>query len=845
MQSDIREITIDLSIPTEKTIGIFQQYDIDSHILRVSITNNRVPYPIDTGSGDEVRLEYTRPDGKHKWYVCTVENNVVTINFVQEMLEVSGVALMKLVVMNQTSRQAIHTSLFRLMIGDGVITTGDIIDNDDYRNILSMLLKIQDLQQSMQDDESERQQNEAERIANETARKSSEILRDSNERRRESEYEEFKSEYTSQLEKIQEAVEIAEGATEGVQEAINNANAAADRADKVASEIEISEEVITEAVKKVDEAVKAVSGAVEEANAAADRADTAATNTEDEIANIQKTNSDIKDAESKRVDAEKKRAETFDVLSSQLTTSISKADTATQNAEDAADAANTAKENIDTALTEFDGIKTEIDSAVEQATSAVEEVSQAISTTNDLVSRGTTLFEDLEASESIRVQQEQARESAESSRVEAESQREQSVADAINDADAATQRANEAAQAAEDVVAGKGFIASAEKGAANGVAPLNSEKQVDKTYLPPYPTSLPANGGNADTVGGHTVEKDVPADADFTKYVHPSHSPASSGLYKITVDDKGHVSAVTPATKEDITGLGIEPAFTKNSAFNKNFGTSAGTVCQGNDSRLSNARPASDVSAWAKQPTKPSYSWGEILDKPADKTMETLLISLNGKYQYSYDGTSEQSITIDPDSIDAAPVSHVSENIGSSNGSHGLRYYNDKLEYKSGSVWNEIKTGGSAGLTIGGTALSSSATVSDSNAEFPVIQKTTSAAGTLFDISIPDLMLGKYSVTLRIKSSDGSKSNNIVSINTFYSDGASVITPLKTVSIAPSDIGRANSYQVLGFTIDFNGANISNKKLRIQANILQVSPAITVSIDYMQITSAFAAIDSL
>lgn len=222
MQSDIREITIDLSIPTEKTIGIFQQYDIDSHILRVSITNNRVPYPIDTGSGDEVRLEYTRPDGKHKWYVCTVENNVVTINFVQEMLEVSGVALMKLVVMNQTSRQAIHTSLFRLMIGDGVITTGDIIDNDDYRNILSMLLKIQDLQQSMQDDESERQQNEAERIANETARKSSEILRDSNERRRESEYEEFKSEYTSQLEKIQEAVEIAEGATEGVQEAINS-----------------------------------------------------------------------------------------------------------------------------------------------------------------------------------------------------------------------------------------------------------------------------------------------------------------------------------------------------------------------------------------------------------------------------------------------------------------------------------------------------------------------------------------------------------------------------------------------------------------------------------------------
>lgn len=42
--------------------------------------------------------------------------------------------------------------------------------------------------------------------------------------------------------------------------------------------------------------------------------------------------------------------------------------------------------------------------------------------------------------------------------------------------------------------------------------------------------------------------------------------------------------------------VGAEPAFTKNSAFNKNFGSSAGTVCQGNDSRLSNARRSSNIS---------------------------------------------------------------------------------------------------------------------------------------------------------------------------------------------------------------------------------------------------------
>ena len=50
------------------------------------------------------------------------------------------------------------------------------------------------------------------------------------------------------------------------------------------------------------------------------------------------------------------------------------------------------------------------------------------------------------------------------------------------------------------------------------------------------------------------------------------------------------------------------------------LGTTADTACAGNDSRLSNARPASDVYAWAKASTKPSYSWGEITGKPSTFT---------------------------------------------------------------------------------------------------------------------------------------------------------------------------------------------------------------------------------
>lgn len=41
------------------------------------------------------------------------------------------------------------------------------------------------------------------------------------------------------------------------------------------------------------------------------------------------------------------------------------------------------------------------------------------------------------------------------------------------------------------------------------------------------------------------------------KYIHPTHEAKASGLYKVTVDAEGHVSAAAPVEKADITGLGI------------------------------------------------------------------------------------------------------------------------------------------------------------------------------------------------------------------------------------------------------------------------------------------------
>lgn len=48
------------------------------------------------------------------------------------------------------------------------------------------------------------------------------------------------------------------------------------------------------------------------------------------------------------------------------------------------------------------------------------------------------------------------------------------------------------------------------------------------------------------------------AGVDTTVYTHATHASKGSGLYKITVDSEGHVSAATAVQTADITGLGIQ-----------------------------------------------------------------------------------------------------------------------------------------------------------------------------------------------------------------------------------------------------------------------------------------------
>ena len=58
----------------------------------------------------------------------------------------------------------------------------------------------------------------------------------------------------------------------------------------------------------------------------------------------------------------------------------------------------------------------------------------------------------------------------------------------------------------------------------------------------------------------------------FNNYTHPTATAHNSGLYKVTVDALGHVTAATAVTKADITGLGIpgSDTDTKNTAGSTN-----------------------------------------------------------------------------------------------------------------------------------------------------------------------------------------------------------------------------------------------------------------------------------
>lgn len=82
-----------------------------------------------------------------------------------------------------------------------------------------------------------------------------------------------------------------------------------------------------------------------------------------------------------------------------------------------------------------------------------------------------------------------------------------------------------------------------------------------KSEITDFPSSLPANGGNASTVNGHTVNSDVPANAKFTDTTYSSKAAASGGtdVSLVTTGEKATWNAKTSNTGT-LTGIKMNGA---------------------------------------------------------------------------------------------------------------------------------------------------------------------------------------------------------------------------------------------------------------------------------------------
>lgn len=73
--------------------------------------------------------------------------------------------------------------------------------------------------------------------------------------------------------------------------------------------------------------------------------------------------------------------------------------------------------------------------------------------------------------------------------------------------------------------------------------------------------------------------------AEANKYTHPAYTARSSGLYKMTVDSTGHVSAASAVTKADIVALGI-PGQDTNTTYANASSSSAGLMSAADKAKL-------------------------------------------------------------------------------------------------------------------------------------------------------------------------------------------------------------------------------------------------------------------
>lgn len=123
--------------------------------------------------------------------------------------------------------------------------------------------------------------------------------------------------------------------------------------------------------------------------------------------------------------------------------------------------------------------------------------------------------------------------------------------------------------------------------------------------------TLTISAGSNITLTPNATNDTLTIAAKDTVYKHPTYTSKTSGMYKVTVDGKGHVSAADPITKADITGLGIPGSNTNTAAVLDTTSTAALTTSN-SESLLNGTVSLHKISK--------TGSYGDLLNKPSSFT---------------------------------------------------------------------------------------------------------------------------------------------------------------------------------------------------------------------------------
>ena len=139
----------------------------------------------------------------------------------------------------------------------------------------------------------------------------------------------------------------------------------------------------------------------------------------------------------------------------------------------------------------------------------------------------------------------------------------------------------------------------------------------------------------------------------------------------------------------------FEAAFSKNTAFNKNFGTTSGTVCEGNDTRLLSyvVQPRFYTSLNPGDSTTyyPVYTFaGGVTTNDVRSRHKALKAgtSLNVNFTYICSAGSNEGVTIQIHNLTAVTSLTLTSTLDLSVASANLQYLNQSLTY---SVGDEIQ----------------------------------------------------------------------------------------------------------------------------------------------------------